>query len=126
VKDLATLDSVLVETSNPLLSLLPAGATPRSRRAVLARSSGLDLVLAKLDASFDHLVFDVPPVLTSSESLPIVYLAQAHLLVVRHGSTTIPQVRDVADRLRAVPSLGVVMNQYRPHMPARLQRLFAV
>lgn len=120
------LDAAFEATGNERLTFLRAGSAPRSRRPVLARSTVLDDVFDQLDHLFQYVVLDIPPVLTSSESLALLRHARAYLMVVRHGTTTIPQVRSTAEELRTIPSLGVVLNQFEPHMPKRLQRLFAL
>ena len=121
----ATIESALEATSNPRLTLLRAGGVSRQRRPVLARSPMLADLFAALDVAFQYVVIDVPPLLASSESLNLVRHARAYLLVVKHGETTIPQVRQASQELRSIPSLGVVLNQFEPHMPSKLQRLFA-
>lgn len=120
------LDAAFEATSNERLTFLRAGSAPRSRRPVLARSTMLDDVFEQLDHLFQYVVLDIPAVLTSSESLALLRHARAYLMVVKHASTTIPQVRATAEELRTIPSLGVVLNQFEPHMPKRLQRLFAL
>jgi Mrp family chromosome partitioning ATPase len=120
------LEAALEATPNERLTFLRAGSAPRSRRPVLARSTMLDEVFEELDHLFQYVVLDIPAVLTSSESLALLRHARAYLMVVKHGSTTIPQVRSTAEELRTIPSLGVVLNQFEPHMPKRLQRLFAL
>jgi polysaccharide biosynthesis transport protein len=121
----ATIESALEPTSNPRLALLNAGTVARSRRPVLARSPLLTDLFAALDQTFQYVVMDVPPLLASSEALNLVRHARAYLMVVGHGSTTVPQVRRTAQELRSIPSLGVVLNRFQPNMPKRLLRLFA-
>lgn len=119
------LEAALEPTSHERLTLLRAGSVPLSRRPVLARSTMLEDVFEQLDSLFGYVVLDMPPVLTSSESLALLRHARAYLLVARHGVTTMSQIRATSDELRTIPSLGVVLNKYAPQMPIKLQRLFA-
>lgn len=117
------LDDVLQATGNARLTLVPAGAVALARRPALAGSSDLDELMNQLDARFDHLILDVPPVLASSDTIPLTQLADAYVLVVRHGVTTDRQVEQSLEELRGRDSLGVVLNRYRSKVPVRLRRL---
>jgi Mrp family chromosome partitioning ATPase len=104
--------------------LLGAGNVDAAGVRHLARSPQLPLALAALDGEFDHIVFDLPPILGGSDALAMVRHADAYLMVVQHGSTPVEQVRAAAEELRAVPSLGVVINQYSTRIPKVLRRFF--
>ncbi len=120
-----SLDRALVATADPRLSTLSVGTTDRDLARDVLRAPQLTSLFSKLDEQFDYVIFDVPPVLTGSHALGLVRHAEAYLLVVRHGVTTVEQVRAATDELRSLNCLGVVVNQYSTRIPKRLRRFFA-
>ena len=119
------LDQALRRTADPRLMLLGAGNVDAAGARHLTRAPQLPAVLAALDDQFDHIVFDVPPILGGSDALAMVRHADAYLMVVQHGVTPIDQVRAATEEMRAVPSLGVIINQYSTRIPKGLRRFFA-
>ena len=121
----ATLNEVLENTDDDRLKLLHLGAIPETHRQTVARSSQLGALIDELARQFDYVILEVPPVLAGSEALAILRHAAAHLMVVRHGVTTVQQVQSAVNEIRDVPSLGVVINQFRSRIPKRVSRFFA-
>jgi Mrp family chromosome partitioning ATPase len=116
-------DQVIVPTSNPRLSLVPAGAVPVARRPALAGGEALAGVLDELEARFDHLLLDLPPVLASSEAMNLAQLADAYVLVVQQGATADAQVEAALEEMRGADALGVILNRYDSRIPRRLRKL---
>lgn len=123
--DQASVADVLENTDDDRLKLLHLGAIPETHRRTVARSSQLGLLIDDLAQRFDYVILEVPPVLAGSEALAILRHAAAHLMVIRHGVTTVQQVQSAANEIRDVPSLGVVINQFRSRIPKRVSRFFA-
>ena len=119
------LDAALQCTEDPRLVILRGGRIPDPQRPELARSPRLALLLDDLEKRFDCVVFDMPPILAGSAGLGLVRHTGSYLLVVRHGVTTTQQVRAAVDELRAVPSVGVVLNRYKTRVPKWLAHFFA-
>ena len=111
------LAAALRKTDDPRLVILPAGHIPETQRESLARSPLLTRLVDDLEKQFDCIVFDMPPILAGSAGLGLVRHTDSYLLVVRHGVTTEHQLRAVADELRSVRSIGVVLNQYKSRIP---------
>jgi polysaccharide biosynthesis transport protein len=105
-----------------LISLAP-GPVPESKRNLIVRSPAFERLLRVLTQEFDHVVFDLPPVLSSANSLAMLRQADASLFVVRHRSTTVAQLRRAIDSTQPTPNLGIVINRYRTSIPARVRRL---
>jgi Mrp family chromosome partitioning ATPase len=105
-----------------LMSLAP-GPVPESKRNMIVRSPEFERLLGILAEEFDHVVFDLPPVLTSANGLALLRRSDASLLVVRHRSTTLAQVTRAVEATQPTPNLGVLLNRYRTSIPIRLRRL---
>lgn len=107
----------------PQLFTLRAGPLPESQRNSIARSPQFDSLLDVLTKEFDHVVFDVPPILANANGLTLVRRARGSLFVVRHRATSITQFRRLAEATQPTPNVGVVLNHYRTSIPARLRRM---
>ncbi len=105
-----------------LISLSP-GPVPENKRNLIVRSPGFERLLKILTEEFDHVVFDLPPVLSNANALAMLRQADASIFVVRHRSTTIAQVERAIESTQPTPNLGVVLNRYRSSIPRRLRRL---
>jgi Mrp family chromosome partitioning ATPase len=119
------LAQVVRPTSDPLLSVVPAGSPAVRERPVLARSTEYADALRALSEQFDYVLIDLPPASSVAETLTMVQHADGFLLVVQHGVTTEGQVRAALETLDAVPELGVVLNRSNPRVPRRLLRALA-
>lgn len=123
-----SIDEIIVPTSNPRLSLIPAGDVPLSRRPALARSDDLATLLEKLEAQFTLMILDLPAVRVTSDALSLCSLTDAFVLVVRQGVTPESQVEAAVDDLKSESSqpLGVILNRYTTQVPRRLRRLLGL
>lgn len=121
----ATLDDVLVTTSDPRLSILPAGETPIALRPVLVASDEFAAVLEKIASRFDNVILDVPPVLLASEAITICDRCDATILVVEQGVTPEREVRRALDGLEGVEVLGLLFNRTKSSIPRILRPLTA-
>jgi Mrp family chromosome partitioning ATPase len=116
----ADIADVLVATQSPNLWLLPPGRAPLSVRPALARNELLVGLMNQLDQHFDHLVFDLPAVLVTSDAIALASLCDGFALVVRQGTSTRGQIRDALDSIRGAENLGIVLNH--AHNPRFLRR----
>lgn len=107
----------------PQLMSLSAGPVPESKRNIIARSPEFDRLLDVLTAEFDHVIFDIPPILANANGLTLVRRSDASLFVVRHRTTSITQFRRALEATQPTPNLGVVMNRYRTSIPSRIRRM---
>jgi tyrosine-protein kinase len=98
--------------TGPRLALLPSGPTPPNPQAVLA-AARTGAVIDELDARFDIVLVDTPPLLAVSDAIPLLPRAAAVLLVARAGVTersAAARVMTVCHVDPAVRVLGVVAN----------------
>jgi Mrp family chromosome partitioning ATPase len=118
----ASLRDVILETEDPRLTLVAAGAASPAEGQIFARSERLSQIIEALERHNDHLIFDLPPVLVSSAVVPLARQAGSVALVVHQGVTSEAQVREAFDRLGQVPSVGVVLNRASSKIPRPLLR----
>ncbi|BAN01767.1 tyrosine-protein kinase family protein [Ilumatobacter coccineus] len=116
----AELDAV-IRTSGGIATLR-RGGVPDDERHRVARSGAMDRLIDELAGRYQHLVLDIPPLLGGSDSLEMLRHADAHLLVVRHGVTTVSQVRTAVDQIAGVESMGVILNQVKTRTPRPFRR----
>jgi Mrp family chromosome partitioning ATPase len=123
LKRQVTPSEALIHTALPNLCLLPAGRLNVEQRPIAARSNDLPAILDELDNRFDLLILDVPPILVTSDAIALAVHGTATYLVVRHGATSIENVRSALDDIDHLPVGGVIMNHMRTHTPQALLRL---
>jgi polysaccharide biosynthesis transport protein len=119
----ADLKDALRPTGDSKLWLLPAGSSEPSERARFARSQGLPQVLEQLDAQFDHLILDLPPLLSTDDAAPVAAYAEAIYLVIRQGVTPLLSIRQGLDSIEHLPVRGVVLNGDKTAIPKWLLKL---
>ena len=106
-----TLEEALVATNYPNLSLIPAGRVSTSERPILVNSQRLADTIAEISNHFDYVLLDLPAVLSTSEVIPLISLADAALFVLRHGSASFDKLERAIEDINHVQVLGAVMNQ---------------
>ncbi len=107
----------------PQLVSLSPGAVPEADRNKIVRSPEFEDLIDLLCEEFDHVVFDVPPLLSNASSLAIVRLADSSLLVTKQRHTSISHVRRALGAMESTRNLGVILNQYRTYIPSGIRRL---
>lgn len=114
--------ATVVQTNHPRLSILPAGAIPATQRPVLARGTALQSLITELRKEFDHLIFDVPAILSTSDAIPLASLSDACCVVVQQGISSRATVKRALQEIDHLPTVGVVMNRVQVATPAWLLR----
>lgn len=112
-----SVDDLVMPTSIPNLSLVSAGDAPTSSRSRFARSEVLASTIGRLSQQFEFMIFDLPPVLATSDALTLGGMSQAYLLVVRQRATSSAQVRAALRTMTTVPCLGTILNDARSRVP---------
>lgn len=104
-------DGLIIPTTVPNLSLLPAGPVPPNPAELLSSGRMRDL-LGRLGQEFEHVVLDSPPVLSITDATVLSVLVDGVILVVRSGKTTREMLRHTRGLLLSVNArvLGVVLN----------------
>jgi Mrp family chromosome partitioning ATPase len=113
-------EQALVRTSLPNLALLPAGTVVADYRPVIARSTALKLCIEQLSERVDHILFDVPAILATSDAIPLTALSDACCVTVRQGVSTRAAVAHALDEVSHLAMLGVVLNRVQIATPQRL------
>jgi len=111
---LANLDSFAVdvkETNIPNLMVLPTGPKPTNTTEML-ESQLLPDFIARALQDYDHVIFDGPPMLFSSEAVAMAPKVDGVITVVRARSNTRGVLQRVRDSLKQTKAehLGVVLN----------------
>lgn len=119
----APLDEAIISTTLPNLSILPAGNLPMIQRPIIARSDTLRVLLETLGQQYDHLVLDIPAVLSTSDAIALASLGDACCVVIRHGVTPTSSVQRALDDVRHLPMLGIVYNQVSIKTPQWIRSL---
>ena len=125
VEGSASVDDCLEQSEHRGLSMMTSFVRSKTQRDVLSRSHSVGSAVADLAERFDCLVFDIPPILAGSFGLAQVRFAEKYVMVVRHGVTSGQQLRAATEELRSMPSIGVVLNQFRSRIPSKLAHFFA-
>lgn len=118
-----TLDDVILKTHDVHFDFIPAGDMPLQHRAFFARSDELKDVINELHNRYDYVLIDVPAILSTSDSIPLVSLSESCCLVIRQGVTHMENVQMALDDVAHLNILGVILNQVDLQTPAFIMRL---
>ena len=93
------------------LDVLSSGRTPPNP-AELLKSHAMSAIIKELRADYDIVLIDAPPLLPVTDAALLASQSDGAILVVRHGKTTVDQVRAAAERLTSVGAepAGVIFN----------------
>ena len=103
------LSEVVYKLEGSGLWFLPAGMTPENPLEVM-QSGRLQQVLEQLDASFDWLIIDTPPVRPLADTPLWMKLCDGVLLVTREGVCDKKQLERALEVMDPATMLGVVVN----------------
>lgn len=105
-------ESLVIPTDIPNLSILPAGTAMETATELLA-SERMDDIVKRLGAvdSRRIVLFDSPPLLLTSESRALATVVGQTVVVVRAGSTQRAAVKEALSYLPADRPLGLILNQ---------------
>lgn len=108
----AEVADVLCETTFPGLSVMTSGKIPPNPAELLA-NAGLSRIIASTADSFDHLIFDSPPVLGLADAPLIARASDGTIFVIEAGRTRSTQARHALDRLFGIRAhiLGAVLTK---------------
>lgn len=108
----AELKEVVRESDVRNLSIMTAGTIPPNPAELLA-GEGLHRVIKAAVESFDHVIFDSPPVLGLADAPLIARAAEGTVFVIEAGRTRSSQARHALDRLAGVRAhiLGAVLTK---------------
>ena len=107
-------ESAIQQWGDDGLFVLASGSVPPNPSELLG-SAGMRELLGRLETEFDKIVIDSPPVLPVTDAVVASTLAQAVVLVIRHGKTDRASARMAARALETVGArlVGVVLNMRR-------------
>jgi capsular exopolysaccharide synthesis family protein len=103
------LAEVVYKLEGTSLSFVPAGLTPENPIEVM-QAGRMQPVLEKLEAQFDWIIIDTPPVLPLADTPLWMKLADGVLLVTREGVCERKQLERTIEAIDRSAMLGVVVN----------------
>lgn len=111
----AALDAVLAPTELPGLTHIPAGRRPPNPSELLMRPALAEL-LSALDARFDLVLLDCPPVLAVTDPVIVARNAGATIAVLRHDVTPMAEIRAMQRTMETagITLAGAVLNAFDP------------
>ena len=118
-----SLDSAMVQTTNPFLHMLPSGGVDPRQRPILSRDKELAKLIDMLSDRYDHIILDIPAIRSTSDSVALASLSESCCVVVRHGATSINVVGQVLSEIDHIPVMGVIMNRVNNKIPKWIQNL---
>ncbi|MBL8811930.1 MAG: polysaccharide biosynthesis tyrosine autokinase [Planctomycetaceae bacterium] len=113
LKGLAPVESAIIPSGVPNLSLITAGRGA-GNPAELLQNATFDQLIEHVKAQFELVIIDVGPVLAVSDSVIVGQKSDGMMLVVRSSNNTRQQVMDAIETLRSagINMLGCVLNTY--------------
>lgn len=117
----STLEAAIQQVGVQGLSILPVGE-PVHNFPLAIRTAAVTDVISELRAQFGLIIFDMPPVLNSTDTQVLARLADQLILVVRAEVTPAKLVRQALDELGEETVLGVVLNESRSSLPSWLEQ----
>ena len=124
------LKDLIVPAGPSNVFLLPSGPTPPNSAELLDSKEFAELVTrlvnGKDEVSFDHVVYDSPPVLSVADAAIIASRMDGVVVVVQAGLTTRDAVGRAAERLRVVQArvLGGLLNKVDMTSPGSYYRYY--
>ena len=106
-----TKEEVIRNTKISNLSAITYGAIPPNPSELLSSESMREFV-KELEKDFDYIIFDTPPVGVVIDSLPLVKQSDGVVLVIKHNSTTYPDLKKIIETINRNNGkiLGIIVN----------------
>ncbi|MEZ4593168.1 MAG: chromosome partitioning protein, partial [Chloroflexota bacterium] len=121
-----SLEEAITSSGWSNLAFVSAGNVQQGLRPVMARSSILKDVLDELSQQYDHLILDIPAILSTSDAIPLASLADACCVVVQHGITTTEDISLALDEVAHMKILGVIMNRVKLSTPEKILKYIPI
>jgi capsular exopolysaccharide synthesis family protein len=108
--------SLVVETPIEGLDLLPSGPVPPNPSELLNSALFSEMASRFLEARYDHVVFDSPPVLSVADPTILGSTVDASLIVARAGRTPRESLRQAVEKFSqaGIRLVGVIVNALDP------------
>jgi receptor protein-tyrosine kinase len=109
-----TVGDVILETQIPRLKIISAGKRSEKSTELLASKEMEELLHEVADRYRDRIIiFDSPPLLSTSESTVLNQHMGQILIVVEAGGTPVEAIKDTLSRLDSDKAIGLVLNKSR-------------
>jgi tyrosine-protein kinase Etk/Wzc len=113
VEDIS-IDKLIVKTKYNNLDLLPSGTIPPNPAELIASEKTPELI-SELRKRYDYIIIDSAPIGTVSDSITLATMADATLILVRHGKTIGPLLSNTLLEVEAngIKGLSLLVNDIR-------------
>ena len=107
----AAIEDVIKSTDIPNLYVLPCGPRPPNP-AELLLTARFKQILTELEARYDFILLDSPPVLAVTDAVVLSHISSGVMLIAQAGKTQRDEIAMASRQFRDVnaPILGVIMN----------------
>jgi len=113
-REVENLSDVMLKTSIPKLSVLPAG-TRQSLSTELLNSEFMDQLILEFAERYDDriVIIDSPPLLATNESRILAHKTGQIVFVVEHNRTTQASIKSALSLLDPGMTIGIILNKTR-------------
>lgn len=116
-------DSAFVSPNIKNFTIIPSGNVPKNPAELLS-SKKMTNILSALNARFDYIFIDSPPVMPLADPCLLSSVADGTILVIQAGRTQREMIKNVEHRLQQAHAklLGYIMTGMESHLPTYLYR----
>ena len=109
------LEDIISSTKYPNLDMIPSGPVPPNPGELTASEKTREL-LDLLRQRYDYIILDSAPIGTVSDSYPLALMADASLILVRHGLTPKRLLSATLAEAKAIgiPHISILINDLKP------------
>jgi len=109
------LEDIISSTKYPNLDMIPSGPVPPNPGELTASEKTREL-LDLLRQRYDYIILDSAPIGTVSDSYPLALMADASLILVRHGFTPKRLLSATLAEAKAIgiPHISILINDLKP------------
>jgi tyrosine-protein kinase Etk/Wzc len=114
IMETATLDDVIVSSGVDGIDVLPSGPVPEDPTK-LVESRKIRDILAQLNARYDLVILDTPPILAVNDALVLGRLADATVMIMGAGMVSFSAFDHAKEQLdrAGINLLGIILNKFK-------------
>ncbi|MBQ5399045.1 MAG: CpsD/CapB family tyrosine-protein kinase [Ruminococcus sp.] len=112
LNDECELKEIISHSETENLDFITFGAIPPNPSELLSSENMTDMV-RRLEMVYDYIIFDTPPINMVVDMVPLIGLSDGIVVVVRHNSTTYPELTRAVETIRRNSGkiVGLIINE---------------